>query len=188
VYYRAELHRCRDLIGQVGPAIHPGLRLAAPSAPQLRPRTRPTARVLFLCTGNSARSQIAEALLVARSGGTIDARSAGSHPKPLHPDAVTVAAEHGVDIACNSSKHLRRFARMRFQWVITVCDKVREICPDFPGAAETAHWSIGDPAAVGGTDDERLTAFRRVADELEDRIELLVAAMATGANEGSNHA
>ena len=188
VYYRADLLRCRDLLTEAGGALHPGLRLAPPSTPLdglARGRTR---RVLFLCTGNSARSQIAEALLVERSGHTVDARSAGSHPKPLHDNAVRVMAERGIDIAGNTTKHLRQFARMRFDRLITLCDKVREICPDFPGAAATAHWSIADPATAGDTDDATYPAFRHVADELEGRVDLLVAELVARSTERTSHA
>jgi protein-tyrosine-phosphatase len=166
VYYRAELGRCSALLGGAGGVLHPGLRLA-PSPPV--PRSRSRARVLFLCTGNSARSQMAEALLVHRSDGRIDARSAGSHPKPLHPLAVRVMAERGIDIAGRSSTSLDRFVRMRFDRVVTLCDKVREVCPDFPSAAATAHWSTPDPSAG---DHE---TFVRLADDLEARVALLLA-------------
>src|SRR5205807_8248839 len=87
--------------------------------------------------------------------GTVEARSAGSHPKPLHPNAVRVMAEHGVDIGGRPTKSLTRFTRNRFDRVITLCDKVREICPDFPGAPIAAHWSIADPAAAGDSDSAR---------------------------------
>ena len=97
-------------------------------------------------------------------------------------------AERGIDIAGNSTKHLRRFARMRFDRVITLCDKVREICPEFPGAAATAHWSIADPAAAGTTDDASYPAFQRVADELDERVDVLIAELATTTHERSSHA
>lgn len=172
VYYRADLFRCRDLLGQAGRALHAGLTLApAPSNNGERRRGRP--RLLFLCTGNSARSQMAEALVEARSAGTVDARSAGSHPKPLHPDAVRVMAERGIDIAGRPTKSLTRFARRRFDRVITLCDKVREVCPEFPGSPVTAHWSIADPSAAGDA------AFHDVADEIEDRVALLLADLET---------
>jgi protein-tyrosine-phosphatase len=96
-------------------------------------------------------------------------------------------AEHGLDISDHSTKHLRRFVRMRFDRVITLCDKVREICPDFPGTAATAHWSIGDPAAEGESDDDCYPAFRQVAEELEARIELLVAELAAPTSERTGH-
>ncbi|MET0145893.1 MAG: metalloregulator ArsR/SmtB family transcription factor [Ilumatobacteraceae bacterium] len=177
VYYRADLTRCREQLADAGGALHPGLRPGPAASIDPVPRGR-APRVLFLCTGNSARSQIAEALLVDRTGGDVVACSGGSSPKPLHHNAVRVMAERGIDISANTTKHLRRFARWRFDRVITLCDKVREICPDFPGAAITAHWSIADPAADGDTDDATLPAFRHVADELEVRIGLLVADLA----------
>ena len=200
VYYRADLIRCRDLLGATGVALHPGLGLAA--AP---PAGRGVAaggrgpRVLFLCTGNSARSQMAEALLERRSAGTASARSAGSHPKPLHPNAVRVMAERGIDIAGNSTKHLTRFARMRFDRVVTLCDKVRERCPELPGAPVTAHWSIPDPADpaatgagssddAGDSDEATLPAFRAVADELEVRVSLLIGELATARAGRTTHA
>ena len=172
VYYRADLLRCRDLLAGAGAALHPGVAVAPP-APASRRRSRP--RVLFLCTGNSARSQMAEALVEHRTGGAVDACSAGSHPKPLHPDAVRVMAERGIDIADRTSKPLTRFTRRRFDRVITLCDKVREVCPDFPGSPLTAHWSIPDPARL---DDQGVTPFRAVADEIDERITLLLAALA----------
>jgi len=178
VYYRADLIRCRDLLGTAGSALHPGLRLAPlPPDDVAAPGRRP--RVLFLCTGNSARSQIAEALIEHRSAHTIDARSAGSHPKPLHANAVRVLAERGIDISGRRTKPLTRFTRMRFDRVITLCDKVREICPEFPGAPAAAHWSIADPAAQGDTDAATYPAFAQLADELEVRVGLLIAELTT---------
>ena len=172
VYYRADLFRCRDLLGEAGPLLHPGLALAPTPADVVAPRrTRP--RLLFLCTGNSARSQMAEALVEHRSAGAVEARSAGSHPKPLHPNAVRVMAERGVDIAGRPTKSLTRFARNRFDRVITLCDKVREICPEFPGTPIAAHWSIADPAAGGGSDEATYAAFEQVADEIDGRVALL---------------
>ena len=117
--------------------------------------------MLFLCTGNSARSQMAEALARARSGGVVEAYSAGSHPKPLHPNAVRVMRdEHGIDLAGHESKHLDVFADQRFDWVISLCDRVREVCPEFPGHPETIHWSIPDPAAGQADDEASYPAFQ----------------------------
>ena len=174
VYYRAELFRCRDLLGGTGLSLHSGLSLAPTPPDDVEPRGA-RARLLFLCTGNSARSQIAEALVEHRSGGTVEARSAGSHPKALHPNAVRVLAERGVDIAGRPTKPLTRFARNRFDRVITLCDKVREICPEFPGAPIVAHWSIADPAAAGGSDEATYPAFEQVAEEIDGRVALLLA-------------
>jgi ArsR family transcriptional regulator, arsenate/arsenite/antimonite-responsive transcriptional repressor / arsenate reductase (thioredoxin) len=174
-YYRMDMRRCADSLRGVGLALQPGLRLGAVDPRTLDghpPRPRPS--VLFLCTGNSARSQMAEALLEHHSRGTIRARSAGSHPKPLHPDAVRVMAESGIDISTRASKHLDRFRETRFDRVITLCDKVREICPEFPGAAATAHWSMPDPASEGETDETSYPAFKRTAEEIESRIPFLI--------------
>ena len=129
------------------------------------------ASVLFLCTGNSARSQMAEALLGQLSGGTAEVASAGSRPKPLHPSAVQVMREHGIDISGRQAKHLDTFAGQRFGYVISLCDRVREVCPDFPGHPQLIHWSIADPAGEQDTE----AAFRRVAAELRTRIGFLLA-------------
>jgi protein-tyrosine-phosphatase len=178
VYYRADLFHCRDLLGEAGYSLHPGLSLS-PTQPHATAPRRPRPRVLFLCTGNSARSQIAEALVEHRTAGNVVARSAGSHPKPLHPNAVRVMAERGIDIAGRPTKSLTRFARSPFDRVITLCDKVREICPEFPGAPISAHWSIADPAASGTTDKATYPAFEHVADDIEIRVALLLADLQT---------
>jgi ArsR family transcriptional regulator, arsenate/arsenite/antimonite-responsive transcriptional repressor / arsenate reductase (thioredoxin) len=178
VYYRADLFRYWDLLGEAGRSLHPGLSLVPTPPDHVEPR-RARPRLLFLCTGNSARSQIAEALVEHQSAGTVEARSAGSHPKPLHPNAVRVIAERGVDIAGRPTKPLTRFARNRFDRVITLCDKVREICPEFPGAPIVAHWSIADPATPGDSDKSTYPAFQVVADEIETRVALLLADLRT---------
>jgi protein-tyrosine-phosphatase len=140
-------------------------------------------KVLFLCTGNSARSRMAEALIRDRSGGTVDACSAGSHPKPLHPNAVRVMREeYGIDLAGHESKHLSEFAHEHFDRVITLCDRVREVCPEFPGEPETIHWSIADPAAGQADDDASYPDFQRTAAELDTRIGFLLAALAAPDN------
>ncbi len=167
-YYSLDLAACRERFATAGAALHPGLRLV-PAAP-----TAPTGgRVLFLCTGNSSRSQMAEAILQQLGGGRVHVASAGSHPKPLHPDAVWVMRERGIDIEGRPTKHLSEFAEQRFDHVISLCDRVREVCPDFPGPPAVAHWSIADPAAG----DEGYPAFVRRADELTTRIEFLLHAI-----------
>ena len=133
--------------------------------------------MLFLCTGNSARSQIAEALAEQLSGGAVSAASAGSHPKPLHPNAVRVMRARGIDLAGRRPKHLGEFAAQRFDYVISLCDRVREVCPEFPGGPQLIHWSIPDPAREPGSDDETLPAFERTATELATRIGFLIAAI-----------
>jgi len=124
--------------------------------------------VLFLCTGNSARSQMAEALAEQLGGGGVRAFSAGSDPKPLHPDAVRVMHGYGIDLRGRRSKHLAEFALERFDSVVTLCDRVREVCPEFPGDPEAIHWSIPDPSRAAEPD-----AFERTASELAARIPYL---------------
>jgi protein-tyrosine-phosphatase/DNA-binding transcriptional ArsR family regulator len=175
-YYVLELARCGELLASAGGSLHPALaptprRRAAPE------RRRPSARVLFLCTGNSGRSQIAEALAEQLSGGAVSAASAGSHPKPLHPDAVRVMRRRGIDLAGRRSKHLGEFAAGRFDYVISLCDRVREVCPEFPGGPELIHWSVPDPARGSGSDEETLRAFEDTATELGARIGFLIAAI-----------
>jgi protein-tyrosine-phosphatase len=133
--------------------------------------------VLFLCTGNSARSQIAEALLQQLSEGTVNAASAGSNPKQLHPNAVRVMKQRGVDISANRTTHLDEFVSRRVDIVITLCDRVREVCPEFPSHPDLVHWSIPDPALEGSTARASYPAFERTAAELETRIQFLLAAI-----------
>ena len=174
-YYRADLDRCANVLCEAGATLSPSLHLTV--VPVIPRRGRRPYRVLFLCTGNSARSQMAAALLTHRSHGGIRADSAGSHPKELHPAAVRVMTEHGIDISANTTKHLDRFARTRFDAVITVCDKVREVCPEFPGGPVAIHWSIPDPNSADP--DEGDSPFRATADELEVRVRHLMTRIAT---------
>ena len=128
-------------------------------------------RVLFLCTHNSARSQMAEGLLRALGGPGVDAFSAGTEATSVRSEAVAVMREVDIDIAAQQSKTLDRYLGEPFDEVITVCDDANEACPLFPGARRRRHWSIDDPSRVLGSDDLRLDAFRRARDELRDRIE-----------------
>jgi protein-tyrosine-phosphatase/DNA-binding transcriptional ArsR family regulator len=174
-YYSVDLARCGELLAAAGEALHPGLR-QSPAVPRTieRPSGEMRARVLFLCTGNSGRSQMAEALVEQLRGGAVKAFSAGSHPKPLHPGAVRAMRERGIEIAGRRSKHLSEFTALRFDSVISLCDRVREVCPEFPGHPEMVHWSIPDPAAEGATDE----AFQRTASELAVRIAFLLELIA----------
>ena len=131
-------------------------------------------RVLFLCTHNSARSQMAEGLLRSLGGNRFEVHSAGTVATRLRPEAIAAMAELGIDISGQASKELAPFIGQSFDRVITVCDQAKESCPIFPGARSTAHWSIDDPAAVAGSDGERLAAFRRARDELRVRVAELV--------------
>jgi protein-tyrosine-phosphatase/DNA-binding transcriptional ArsR family regulator len=171
-YYGLDLARIGALLSAAGGALHPGLRLAAPARDDT---SIGAVRVLFLCTGNSARSQMAEALATARSDGVIAAFSAGSHPKPLHPNAVRVMREeYGLDLAAQAPKPLDVYAHQRFDWVISLCDRVREVCPEFPDHPETIHWSIANPA-TGEPDDVTHPLFQQTAAELAMRIDFLLA-------------
>jgi protein-tyrosine-phosphatase/DNA-binding transcriptional ArsR family regulator len=171
-YYSIDLARCGELLTAAGSALHPGLRLVPQPAGKIRTR----ARVLFLCTGNSTRSQMAEAFAEHLAGEAVTAVSAGSHPKALHPNAVRVMREHGIDIAGRQAKHMSTFAGQRFDYVISLCDRVREICPEFPGPPEVIHWSIPDPAG-GGSAAGTYPAFRAVAADLRTRVGFLLAAI-----------
>jgi ArsR family transcriptional regulator, arsenate/arsenite/antimonite-responsive transcriptional repressor / arsenate reductase (thioredoxin) len=174
-YYLLELERCGELLAEAGSALHPGLRLA-PTPPRRRSARarRHQPRVLFLCTGNSARSQMAEALTERLGGGAVTARSAGSAPKPLHPNAVRVLSERGIDISGARSKHLDEFAGEKFDCVVTLCDRVREVCPEFPSHPDLIHWSIPDPGREPGEHWQTYRAFERTADELATRIRFLL--------------
>ncbi|MEU7824783.1 ArsR family transcriptional regulator [Catellatospora sp. NPDC049133] len=171
-YYRLDLARCSELLAATGGALHPVLRLTPPPAPPQADRDG--ARVLFLCTGNSSRSQMAEAFLRHRGGATVSAYSAGSHPKPVHPHAVAAMAEYGIDLTGAQSKHLDIYADQTFGQVITLCDRVREVCPEFGGCPPSAHWSTPDPAG----DPDGYPAFQRVAAELAERVDFLLHALA----------
>jgi len=173
-YYAMDLARFGGLMSKTGSALHPGLKLDP--AP-LDPAAIPKAKVLFLCTGNSARSQMAEALIRVRSAGAVEAFSAGSHPKPLHPNACRVMLEdYGVDISGQAPKLLDLYVGESFDRVISLCDKVREACPAFSGQPQMAHWSIPNPA-TGVPDDETYPLFRDVAAELDVRIGFLLAGL-----------
>ncbi len=132
-------------------------------------------RVLFVCTHNSARSQIAEALLRRDAGDDFEVASAGTEATRVNPYTVRVLGELGVDWSGAQSKTVEGFLGREFDYVITVCDSAREACPVFPGAKRTLHWSLADPSEVDGTDEERLAAFRRTAAEVSERVQALIA-------------
>ena len=133
-------------------------------------------RVLFLCTHNSARSQMAEGLLRSYGCDSYEPFSAGTEATAVRPEAIKVMAEVGIDIGKQESKCLDRYLGDAFDLVVTVCDRARESCPVFPGAAENRHWDFDDPAAAKGSESERLAVFRRVRDEIAGRIRELVEA------------
>jgi protein-tyrosine-phosphatase/DNA-binding transcriptional ArsR family regulator len=173
-YYAIDLIQCERQLQAAGGALHPALRLTPPAPLPEVAAARRHRRVLFLCTGNSARSQIAEALIEHLSDGTVTAASAGSNPKPLHPNAVRVMRERGIDISHNRTKHLDEFIGERFDAVLTLCDRVREVCPEFPSHPELVHWSVADPSLAGPSARVSYLAFETTAAELETRIRFLL--------------
>jgi protein-tyrosine-phosphatase/DNA-binding transcriptional ArsR family regulator len=176
-YYHLNLDRCADALASTGTALHPALRLSpVPSAPQ---PAAPVA-VLFVCTGNSARSPIAEALLRRRSASRVEAASAGTRPKPgLHPHTARVLNnEYGIDISGQRPRHLNTLAARRFDYLITLCDKAREVCPELAAHPRRVHWSIPDPTAAGDTDQAGYPAFARTAADIDARIRYLLPVLA----------
>ena len=127
-------------------------------------------KILFLCTGNSARSQMAEGLMRNLRGDEFDVCSAGSKPKGVHPLAIEVMEEIGIDISSHRSKRLDEYWNKEFDYIVTLCAQANETCPLFPGEGKKIHQGFSDPAALDGTQEERLEVFRRVRDELKDFI------------------
>jgi ArsR family transcriptional regulator, arsenate/arsenite/antimonite-responsive transcriptional repressor / arsenate reductase (thioredoxin) len=176
VYYSADLARIRGLFLSSGEALHPALGQTAREegqAASLRKRRKP--RVLFLCTHNSARSQMAEGILRHLAGDHLTVQSAGTEPSRVHPLAIRAMAARGIDISGQSSKHLDELVGQSFDYVITVCDRASEVCPIFPGDPQRIHWSIPDPAAVEGRGAVRAKAFEAAGLELTTRIRYLLA-------------
>src|SRR2546430_2611838 len=181
-YYHLDLDRCSDALIDSGALLHPALRQrAAPVIPLAgRRRSRRPVAVLFVCTGNSARSPIAEALLRRHAAAHVTVTSAGSLPKPrLHPCTVRVLRdEFGIDVAGQRPRHLDTITGRRFDHVITLCDKVREVCPEFAHHPRRIHWSIPDPAAAGDADHVSYPAFQRAAADIEGRVRHLLPVLA----------
>ena len=179
-YHRLELEHCAEALAASGAALHPSLRQDLPALrrPIARARGRRVA-VLFVCTGNSARSPIAEALLRHHTAGRVTAASAGTSPKPqLHPHAVRVLRESfGIDLSGRRTKHVDDLAGLRFDHVITLCDKAREVCPEF--GPRRVHWSMADPGAAGDTGQDGYAAFQRAAADIDIRIRHLMPVLNT---------
>ena len=133
-------------------------------------------RVIFVCTHNSARSQIAEGLLRALGGDRFEVFSAGTEATGVRPEAISVMAEIGIDIGEQQSKTLEPFLGESFAWLITVCDQAKESCPTIPGVSQQVHWSIDDPSSVEGDEATRLDAFRDARDRLRDRMHMFILA------------
>jgi ArsR family transcriptional regulator, arsenate/arsenite/antimonite-responsive transcriptional repressor / arsenate reductase (thioredoxin) len=177
-YYRLDLDGCAAALAGAANALRPGLaRLSAAAGDTAVGGQR---RVLFVCSGNSSRSPMAEGLLRQRAGLRVEAASAGISPKPVHPLAVAVLRERfGVDISGHQPAAVATAAGERFDYVISLCDKARESCPEFAGRPALVHWSLPDPAA-GGDGLTGHAAFERVAAELDARIGYLLPALAGG--------
>lgn len=179
-YYHLDLAGCADALGDIGAALHPALGPARASPTAASPERPARPSVLFACTGNSARSPIAEALLRHRAGDHVEVVSAGSHPKPsIHTSAVRVLREDyaGINIADQRPRHLDAVNGRPFDYVISLCDKVREVFPDFIGQPRLIHWSIADPSA-SDTGRRGYAAFRRTATEIDARIGFLLPVLA----------
>ena len=176
VYYSLDLKRLHELYLAAGEAMHPGMSIVsvpmeAKDAAEASGRER--SRVLFLCTHNSARSQLAEGILRHLGGDRVDVFSAGSEPSSMHPEAVRVLTSLGIDSSRQQAKHLDQYRGQEFEYIITVCDRVREACPIFPEDPERIHWSFPDPAAIED-DEERRCAFDQTAQQLITRIRYLL--------------
>lgn len=184
-YYALDLQRSAVLFTDAAAALHPGLVSAPTPGSPPGSRRRPVS-VLFVCTGNSSRSQIAEALFNRAAEGLASAVSGGSHPKPVHPETVRVLAERGIEQSPLRSKHLSEFDARSFDHVVTLCDKAREVCPEFPGNPTARHWSLPDPAsAVGGGAAVR-AAFDDVAEEISIRTAFFLTSIHAMSTEGAS--
>ncbi|GAB3408752.1 arsenate reductase/protein-tyrosine-phosphatase family protein [Flindersiella endophytica] len=171
-YYRLDLEACARALSDAGGALHPALRLETVAKSQRQQRLRRPARVLFLCTGNSSRSPMAAALLRHHTGERVEAFSAGSHPKPLNPRAGKALSTYGIDLAGHRPLQLSTFADRKLDYVISLCDKVREVLPPFTRDPLLMHWSIPNPDDAG--DD---ATFRGTAAELDTRIRYFVSTL-----------
>ncbi len=178
VYYSLDLERFRALYLQAGEQLHPAVAgVGVGPGEEGQPGATPgmPLRVLFLCTHNSARSQMAEALLRQLSQGHIEAESAGSDPaERVHPLAVRAMEHLGIEMGQAYPKHFDRYRAQHFDAIVTVCDRVREVCPVFPDDPERIHWSFPDPGEAEGSEDEQYRAFEQTAVQLVTRIRLLI--------------
>jgi protein-tyrosine-phosphatase len=175
IYYSLDLDTVRSLYQRAGMALHPALTMSEESPSPVTVQSDQPLRVFFLCTENSARSQMAEALLRHLSHGTVEAFSAGSQPaEELHPLARRCMERLGIDMSRAVPKHFEVFRGQRFDVIITVCDRVLETCPTFPDDPQRIHWSFLDPAMVQGSEAERLRVFEQISLQLTTRIRFLL--------------
>jgi len=175
IYYSLNLDQFRERYFEAGQALHPALSEPISQA-HLQAETLSSSpiRVLFLCTHNSARSQMAEGLLRKLGGEQVEVFSAGSEPTSIHPLTIKVLLNIGIDVSQDRVKHFDEFLGQNFDYIITVCDRVREVCPVFPGDPEQIHWSFPDPAAIEGDLQTQENGFQETARLLKVRIEYLL--------------
>jgi ArsR family transcriptional regulator, arsenate/arsenite/antimonite-responsive transcriptional repressor / arsenate reductase (thioredoxin) len=176
IYYSLNLELLRERYAAAATALHPALGICDPSSQEKHAALlhRPL-RVLFLCTENNARSQMAEGLLRHLAGNTLDVCSAGSQPSRVHPYAIRALAQMGIDISQQTAKHLDMLQGQSFDVVITVCDRMKECCPTWPSDPEQIHWSLPDPVALEGTsEDACFAAFEETARQLMIRVRHLL--------------
>ena len=169
VYYSLAIDHLQTEFRQLGVAIHPALGLPA----SISIHDDHPIRILFLCTENRARSQMAEVMMRALAGNSAEVHSAGTEPQPIHPLAISTLAAYGLDGSRQVPKHVNTFEGQHFDYVITVCDRVRETCPTFANAVYDIHWSLPDPAKA--EDEAQPQAFREVARQLHTRSQFLLA-------------
>lgn len=175
IYYSLNLDTLRTLYFASADALHPALHLSQQGLQEMEIHVlRKQIRVLFLCTHNSARSQMAEGILRHLSNGNIEVFSAGSTPTSIHPLAIQVLSTMGLDSGQQHVKHMDEFKGQSFDYIVTVCDRIHESCPTFPGDPEQIHWSFPDPTVVQGSEQERSRAFEQVALQLTTRIRYLL--------------
>lgn len=171
LYYALDVTHMRSLYLAAGASVHPALiAQEVTELPVVVERTR----VLFLCTHNSARSQIAEGLLRHYSQGRVDVYSAGSRPTAVHPLAIRVLGDIGIDISQHTAHDVRDYVDQAFDYVVTVCDEVREVCPSFPGDTQRMHWSFPDPTRSDLSSEEQLKLFRHTMIHMATMIHYLL--------------
>lgn len=172
IYCSLDLDKLRAMYVASGERLHPAL--GQTQAEPIRPSASANrVRILFLCTHNSARSQMAEAILRHEGRGQVEVFSAGSEPTEIHPLAIRVMKEMGIELGQQRAKHFNEFRGQAFDYIVTVCDRVRETCPVFPGDPQQIHWSFEDPVAVSG-EERRYRAFKQTAIQLNTRINYLL--------------
>jgi thioredoxin type arsenate reductase len=177
-YYSINMPQLQQLFFSIGSSLHPALDPNADSRAERKAAER--LRILFLCTHNSARSQMAEGLMRARGGNRVEVYSAGTEPSQVNPLAIQAMDELGINIRNQESKSMDLFLNQKFDYVITVCDRAKDACPVFPGAPEQIHWSFPDPSEASGGPDKKLKAFQETAQGLSQRINYLMMMIERG--------